>query len=170
MSKTNSGLFKGTSGEKKSRHNRIIPGIDGVVNGGKSTVLGRSILLSMGVTGIKQWNGYQAQHIIPVEMANHPVIKKIGMDLDHQSNGIFLRVPDKGISTGSRHTGYHKVYSKFVKSELDKININESSLSIQRKVADLQRKLRKLQESGLPLYEKDGATLDLWRRYINKLK
>ena len=56
------------------------------------------------------------------------------------------------------------------KSELDKINPNGSSISIQRQVASLQTKLRRLQGSGLPMYEKDGATIEMWQRYLGKLK
>ncbi|MGW6665810.1 MULTISPECIES: AHH domain-containing protein [Peribacillus] len=37
---------------------------------------------------------YQAQHIIPKEFRSHPVLIKIGMDMDDASNGFFLRVPD----------------------------------------------------------------------------
>ena len=41
------------------------------------------MLREMGIRGKAKWGGYQAQHIIPAEMATHPVLKKIGMDLDH---------------------------------------------------------------------------------------
>lgn len=40
---------------------------------------------------------YQAQHIIPAETANHPVLQKIGMNLDDASNGMVLRVPANDI-------------------------------------------------------------------------
>lgn len=43
----------------------------------------------MGLKRSTKWSGYQAQHVIPSEMANHPVIKKIGMNFDDASNGIF---------------------------------------------------------------------------------
>lgn len=42
----------------------------------------------MGLPRSLQWTGYQAQHIIPGEMFNHPVIIKIGMDINHANNGI----------------------------------------------------------------------------------
>lgn len=183
---TKSGLASGTNGspqltldnnelaskvkENETTLMRIIPGKDGVVIGGNPTTLGRRILQTYGVTNNYKWCGYQAHHIIPVELKDHPIIKKIGMDLDDHSNGVLLRTPDKEVSTTSRHKGYHKVYSKFVKSELDKINPNGSSISIQRQVASLQTKLRKLQESGLPIYEKDGATIEMWQRYLGKFE
>ncbi|WP_376699841.1 AHH domain-containing protein [Parageobacillus thermoglucosidasius] len=37
----------------------------------------------MGVKRSTKWSGYQAQHIIPAEMASHPVLQKIGMNLDN---------------------------------------------------------------------------------------
>ena len=166
MSKGNSGLFKGTKGAKRGR---IIPGKEGVITGGNSTVLGKNMLKEMGISKGK-WTGYQAQHIIPAQMSKHPVLQKIGMDLDDASNGVFLRIPGKNISPMSRHRGFHSVYSEFVKQELDKIRLSNDSLTIQREVRTLQNKLRRLQNSGLPLYSSEGATINLWRKYYNKLK
>ncbi len=170
MSKGDSGLFDGTTGKIVQDGGRIIPGADGVVSGGSSSKLGRRLLRDMGVKGRRKWAGYQAHHVIPVEVRDHPVLQKIGMDLDDVSNGIFLRIPDGGISTGSRHTGYHNVYSDFVKSQLNKIDIHQSSLAIQQQVKDLQGKLRRLMRSGLPMYDSDNATVDLWQRQFNKLR
>lgn len=168
MSKSNSGLFYYTGGYRASE-SRLIPGTPGVVQGGKSSALGKNMFKSMGVKGKHSWNGYQAQHIIPSEMAKHPVLQKIGMNLDDASNGIFLRTPGKSISAQTRHRGYHKPYSDFVREKLDHIDINDSYHSIQKQVYDLQRKLRKLQQSGLPIYQSSGATVELWRKHYNKL-
>lgn len=41
----------------------------------------------------------------------HPVIKKIGMDFDDPSNGMFLRQRDEGISTTTRDQSYHAIYN-----------------------------------------------------------
>ena len=166
MSKSGSGLFYGTKGQTSQV--RIIPGKAGIVSGGSSTKLGKNMMREMGAKGKAKWGGYQAQHIIPAEMATHPVLQKIGMDLDHASNGIFLRSPGSSISTGSRHRGYHSVYSEFVKQQLNRINLEMDSFSIQRQVQSLQTSLRKMQESGMPLYSSDGATLELWNRQYNK--
>lgn len=166
MSKGNSGLFNGTKG---SNNGRIIPGKDGIVTGGNSAALGRNLLKEMGISKSK-WTGYQAQHIIPAQMSNHPILQKIGMNLDDASNGVFLRIPGKNVSPMSRHRGFHSVYSEFVKQELNKISISNDSLTIQKDVRTLQSKLRKLQNSGLPLYSSEGATINLWRKYYNKLK
>ena len=119
-----------------------------------------------------KWPGYQAQHIIPEEMADHPIIKKIGMDMDDASNGLFLRVPENDVSAMSRHRGYHSVYSEFVKIQLDAMDINQSSQVLQMQVLELQNDLRTLQKSGLPLYggKGQGATIDLWQRSMERLK
>lgn len=140
MSKPKTGLFSGTLG---SNGGRIIPGKEGVVSGGKSSALGKNMLKEMGVDR-SRWPGYQAQHIIPAQMANHPVLQKIGMDFDDASSGIFLRTPGKNISPISRHRGFHSVYSEFVRQELNTISLSDDSLSIQRQVRMLQNKLRKL--------------------------
>ena len=108
--------------------------------------------------------------LIPSEMANNPVIQKIGMNLDHSSNGIFLRVPDNDISTMSRHRGYHSVYNEVVERALNKMDINQSVDSLQKQVYELQNNLRILQENGLPLYPSQGATVELWERKLKKFE
>ena len=157
MSKPSSGLFYGTSGSSMSR---IIPGKAGVVTGGSSIALGKNILKSMGISVKIKWTNYQAQHIIPAEMSDHPVLKKIGIDLDHSSNGIFLRTPSDGVSTLTRHRGYHAPYNEFVRSQLNNMNINDPSYVLEHKVSVLQENLRKLQMSGIPIYPKHGATVE----------
>ena len=92
---------------------RLIPGTDGVVTGGNSTKLGKNMLDEMGVPRSTKWTGHQAQHIIPAEMGGHPVLQKIGIDLDDASNGLFLRTPADDISAMSRHRGYHSTYGDF---------------------------------------------------------
>ncbi|MBD5512704.1 MAG: hypothetical protein HDR08_15875 [Lachnospiraceae bacterium] len=116
------------------------------------------------------WPDYQAQHIIPAEMADHPVLQKIGMDLDDASNGLFLRTPANDVSTMSRHRGYHSTYNEFVRTQLDAIDITQSVDMIQRQVYDLQQNLKYLQQSGLPLYPSQGATVNLWQRSLDRIK
>ena len=166
MSKGLSGLFKRTLGWSKAE--RIIPGKEGHVTGGRSSVLGRNMLKDMGVPTSMKWKGYQAQHIIPAELKKHPILRKIGMSLDDASNGIFLRTPHNDVSTKTRHRGYHSVYNEFVKSELDKMNINDNSLNLQKQVRGLKMKLKKMQESGVPIYYKKGASIDLLSRSIKR--
>ena len=177
MGSGRSGLYIRTHGSQQviealnaGGTSRIIPGINGVVTGGNPTVLGKNLLREMGVTTSQKWSGYQAHHIIPTQLAEHPVIKKMGIELDDPSNGMFLRIPGENVSARSRHRGYHSAYTKFVKQELDKINVNSSVHSLQIQVHALQLKLRKLQSSGLPMYESSGASIELWSRYLNKLQ
>ncbi|MCI8509800.1 MAG: hypothetical protein HFJ06_14795 [Lachnospiraceae bacterium] len=149
---------------------RIIPGIEGVVSGGSSKKLGENMMESMGLKRSTKWTGYEAQHIIPTQMKKHPVLQKMGMDLDDATNGMFLRKPGKDVSTKSRHSGYHSVYNKFVEGKLDEIDINQNSIDIQNQVFELQRKLQKLQERGLPMYKKDNnSTIDLWQKNFDNL-
>ncbi|MEC1275101.1 T7SS effector LXG polymorphic toxin [Bacillus subtilis] len=143
---------RGSSG---STTTRLIPGTPGKVTGGSSTKLGKNMFEQMGLPRSTKRTPYQAQHIIPKEFRSHPVLKKLGMDMDDASNGFFLRVPDDDISATSRHKGYHSVYSSFVRKKLDEINVNQSVDVIEKQVYDLQQKLRELQEKGLPLYMRD---------------
>lgn len=148
---------------------RLIPGTPGVVTGGNSTQLGRNMFDEMGIPRSQGRSGYQAQHIIPAELSDHPVLQRIGMDMDNASNGIFLRVPDDGVSATSRHRGYHSVYNEFVGQQLDLLDPSRSVLELQQDVLSIQSKLRTLQESGLPLYPSQGATIDLWTRFFDNL-
>ncbi|MCF0125980.1 MAG: AHH domain-containing protein [Clostridia bacterium] len=124
---------------------------------------------SMGLNRSTKWTGYQAQHIIPAELAEHPILQKIGMDLDNPINGIFLRIPADDISAMSRHRGYHSTYNEFVKNKLDAMDLSQNSDVLQQKVFDLQQDLRVLQQNGLPMYPNQGATVDLWERSIQRL-
>ncbi|MCY8069754.1 T7SS effector LXG polymorphic toxin [Bacillus inaquosorum] len=142
-------------GNSGSTTTRLIPGTPGKVTGGSSTKLGKNMFEQMGLPRSTKRTPYQAQHIIPKEFRSHPVLKKLGMDMDDASNGFFLRVPDDDISATSRHKGYHSVYSSFVRKKLDEIDVNQSVDVIEKQVYDLQQKLRELQEKGLPLYMRD---------------
>ena len=149
---------------------RLIPGKPGVVTGGSSTKLGKGMMEEMGLKRSMKWSGYQAQHIIPSEMAKNHVIQKIGMNFDDSSNGIFLRIPANDISVKSRHRGYHSVYNQVTERALNKMDINQSVDSLQKQVYDLQRNLMRLQEKGLPLYPSQGATIELWERKLKQLE
>lgn len=155
---------EGGSGE------RLIPGMEGVVTGGDSTKLGKNMMESMGLPRGTNWTGHQAQHIIPAETANHPVLQRVGMDLDNASNGLFLRTPADDISAMSRHRGYHSIYNEFVKTQLDAMDISQSVDVLQKQVYDLQQNLKYLQQSGLPLYPSQGATVDLWQRSLERIQ
>ncbi len=150
---------------------RLIPGQPGVVTGGSSTALGRNMLRELGVPPqITTWRGYQAQHIVPVGLGQHPVIRRIGMDLDHASNGMFLPTPASTISPLSRHRGWHSTYSEVVRRQLNKLDPTRPVWQLQREVADLQRRLFRLAESGAPLYPSQGATVALLEKLLGKIK
>ncbi|WP_235920066.1 AHH domain-containing protein [Heyndrickxia coagulans] len=136
--------------------NRLIPGTPGKVTGGSSTKLGKNMFEEMGLPKTTKRTPYQAQHIIPKEFRSHPVLQKIGMDMDDASNGFFLRAPDANVSVTSRHKGYHAVYSNFVRGKLDEIDIRQDISIIEKQVFELQQRLRLLQEKGLPLYMQDN--------------
>ena len=142
-------IESGTSSSKGGSGGRLIPGTEGIVTGGDSTKLGKNMMESMGLPRETNWTGHQAQHIIPAEMANHPVLQRMGMDLDDASNGLFLRTPADDISAMSRHRGYHSTYNEFVRTQLDGMDINQSVDVLQKQVYDLQQNLKYLQRSGL---------------------
>ena len=166
MSKPDSGHFKGTTG---ARNAQSTVNTTSIVKGGNSQKLGKNMMQAMGLSRRTKWKGYQAQHIIPVELRDHPVLNKIGFDLDNASNGIFLRTPEKSVSTTSRHFGYHAPYNKFVKKKLDEININSSTVTIKTMVKSLQRNLRKMQQNGIVLYPNQGASVDLFERTYRRI-
>ena len=146
---------------------RSIAGTPGTVTGGSSTVLGKNMMEGMGLPRGTKWTGYQAQHIIPAEMGSHPVIQKIGMELDNAGNGMFLRGADEMSSTMSRHNGCHSVYNEVVERALSRMDPSLSVEELESQVYGLQQKLRGLQGQGTPLYPSQGATVDLWERLLN---
>ena len=83
---------------------------------------------------------------------------------------VFLRTPTDDVSTMSRHRRYHSTYNEFVKSQLDEIDVTQGTHALQQQVLDLQANLKKLQQSGLPLYPSQGATIDLWQRSLARIK
>ncbi|WP_231619528.1 T7SS effector LXG polymorphic toxin [Fictibacillus sp. 5RED26] len=150
--------------EGKVEVKRLIPGTPGKVTGGSSAKLGKNMFEEMGLPKTTKRTPYQAQHIIPKEFRSHPVLQKIGIDMDDASNGFFLRVPDADVSVTSRHKGYHAVYSNFVRGKLDEIDIRQDISIIEKQVFELQQKLRLLQEKGLPLYMQDNYLENELRR------
>lgn len=166
MSKPDSGHFKGTTGAKNAK---VVSGTSGVVTGGSSQKLGKNMMQEMGLRRGTKWKGYQAQHLIPIELKSHPILKKIGFDMDNPSNGLFLRKPSKTVSATSRHAGYHAPYNRFVEKMLDSIDINSSTNSIRKMVQSLQGNLRKMQQNGIVLYPNQGASVDLYERTYRRI-
>lgn len=129
----------------------------------------------MGLDKKTSWKGYAAHHIIPSKFKNHPVIKRLNLDLNNATNGIFLRKPGSGVSAMSRHGGGHGLYNEFVELQLSKIDLNQSDEKILSQFNELQGNLKTLLQNGLPMYKKNkgltngGATLELWTRFYNRL-
>ncbi|WP_298772972.1 AHH domain-containing protein [uncultured Shewanella sp.] len=151
---------------------RLLSGKPGVVTGGSSTKLGKNLNESMGKNRSDSWTGYQAQHLIPSELKSHPILKKVGMDLDDASNGIFLPAskakPEGSISGLPRHTGSHPNYTLAVRKSLNEMDNSLPIAQLQKQVYDLQVKLRSITESGMPVRNKDGAKTEVWLQWINK--
>ena len=168
---------------------RLIPGTPGIVTGGSSTKLGKNLFKSMGINTNTKRTPYQAMHIIPKEFKNHPIIKKIGMNFDDASNGIFLKNRKVGgINPMSRHEGNYKAFNDFIESKLDCMDINKTVSELENELYNIQQKVKKLMEDGLPMYAKENEridnlgdiireirgenygdyTVDLWERWFNK--
>ena len=150
---------------------RLIPGQLGVVEGGNPTVLGKNMMEGMGLPRGTSWTqgGYRSHHLIPSEMAEHPVIQKIGMNMDHASNGVFL--PQRGgtdVRLLSRHTGDHSIYNEAVRTMLDGMDVAAPAAKLEQQVFQLQQRLNTLTRNGLPMYIKEGGSLDLWLKYLRK--
>jgi RHS repeat-associated protein len=148
---------------------RLIPGTPGEVTGGSSTVLGKNMMEEMGLARSQRWSGYQAQHVIPADMAEHPIIQKIGMDLDAAENGMFLRARPEPSSGIVRHRGFHSTYNEVVDRALNRMDVNQPGSVLERQVFELQQNLKYLTQQGTPLYPSQGATVSLWERLLGKL-
>lgn len=142
--------FWGT-GAKFFEH--ILP--SAVKNGGMGVKGGSSQVLAKNLGHIKP--GFEAHHIIPRECANHPVLNKIGFDLDQAANGIALPGRRGLDPTLPVHHGYHSSYSAYVRRELDKIPENLPKKKIEKRVYELIGKVRnELQNNTKPLYGREG--------------
>ena len=137
------GLFDdSTKAAKKSK--KAIPG----AIGGSSLILRSRIATK---------HGYEAHHIIPVQLKNHRTLKKIGMDMDEAKNGISLPQYPGLDPKLPLHRGSHPDYTFAVKRFLDDIPVNLSVTETQRKVSEVQFTFRSLLESGAPLHSSQGG-------------
>ena len=185
---------------------RTIPGTPGVVNvklnangrpEGNSTELAKNLWKSFDTVPYESYaspkdlphkaTGHQAQHIIPVELYDHPALQKIGMDMNDASNGIFLPEPDERRGHAlTTHKGYHAVYNNVCKEYLDKIyekyGADASIEALEADVASFQHTLRTILEGGVPIYHRKanadeldvserggGASEELLRRTIDRI-
>ncbi|ATY92720.1 hypothetical protein EXT73_19460 [Pectobacterium atrosepticum] len=145
---------------------------------GCSATLGKNMMEKMGLPRSTTWKGYQAHHVIPKELANHPALKKINYYIDDASNGIFLRTKDDAISAMARHQGNHSGYTESIRSALGKIDLNQSASSISKQVSDIQNIARGGLRNGIPIrpldMDKAGGALGnskvnaLWNNVFGK--
>lgn len=92
------------------------------------------------------------------------------MDLDDASNGIFLRNRKSGrVSTISRHHGFHSDYNNFVRGKLNQMDISKSVDELQKEVYNLQQNLKKIQQSGLPIYAIDNTPSKTYKNMFEKV-
>ena len=145
---------------------RLIPGNTGIVtvssSGNDSTILKKNLIKEFDIPfdsytdntqiPLNKTPGYQAQHIIPIEHASHPVIKKIGMDMNHASNGILLPVPNGQVHALTTHEGRHKLYNALVEEKLDALDISKPVEDLVKDVYEVQKTLRLMVERGDPIY------------------
>ncbi|WP_163352843.1 AHH domain-containing protein [Desulfovibrio sp. JC010] len=122
--------------------------------GGSSDVLRRRI-------GCDFMRNYAAHHIIPLQLRNHRALRKIGMDMDEEANGIALPTKPGVDPILPLHRGGHPLYTAAVKNELDKIPPNASAAKTRELVSKIQSNFRERLEEGEPLHEKYGAK-DPW--------
>lgn len=105
--------------------------------------------------------GWQAHHIIPYELRNHPVIdflrRKFNSkwNINDAKNGIWLPVRRDVVGAGNKalHRGSHEFYSGVVETRLDELNykwtrniINDDQLL--QEVMDLQARYHMLLDNG----------------------
>lgn len=115
-------------------------------------------LKSMGHWPKNAENGdYAAHHIIPTQLADHPILRRIGMDMDKATNGIALPTKPGLHPTLPLHRGSHPSYTNAVKQKLDRIPYFYSKGRIQRHVNEIQRTFRQDLLNGAPLLRSYGA-------------
>jgi len=149
---------------------RLIPGAArrGVV-GGDSQALARNLAREMGLAQSAIRGTHAAHHILPVGVGDHRVLRRIGMELDHAANGIFLPTrtrtprgaPQSALPT---HTSNHRGYSDALRERLDALDVSRSVVDLESDVYRLQQAARHLIQQGTPLIPREGGTAELWRR------
>ncbi|WP_424409878.1 AHH domain-containing protein [Pasteurella sp. PK-2025] len=164
-----------SGGEQPYRYvHNVLDFLDPFGLAGCSTTLGKNMMESMGLSRSTSWAGHQAHHIIPVQLINHPALKKLGYNIDEAANGIFLRTVDDKVSAMSRHQGNHDGYTRAIKDALDKIDLNGD---IAKQVSQIQEMARKGLSNGMPIRALDlhpsGGILgnnrayQLWSKILN---
>ncbi|MDO5604899.1 MAG: RHS repeat-associated core domain-containing protein [Paracoccus sp. (in: a-proteobacteria)] len=122
---------------------------------GCSTRLRANLNEEMGLPRSTAWPGYQAQHLVPGALSNHPTIRHAGIDIDAAANGMPLPNRRAPISPMTRHQGSHPGYNRAVDAALDRIGTNRSRQDTASELGRLQDLLRRHQQNGLPIRSSD---------------
>jgi hypothetical protein len=135
-----------------------------------STTLGKNLMGSYGMPRSTTFSGWQPHHILVKELAEMPQMKDLAVNLDDPTNGIMM--PERatfeaGSGTIMPHQGYHSIYSAAMKEAVGKIDPTLPRSIREIKIFNLQQRARAALQSGAPLYERDGATIDGWRSLLN---
>ncbi len=112
--------------------------------------------------------GHQIHHLIPQKVAEHPMLQRLGIDVNDPQNLRPLPCPGTPCGAAHLHSGQHPNYSKAVTQMLD--GIEASGLDDAAKktaVADLLDRLHDgVAGDGPPVRNTDGATTEDWVRYL----
>ncbi|MEO6771714.1 MAG: DUF4157 domain-containing protein [Kofleriaceae bacterium] len=135
-----------------------------------STTLGKNIMESYGLPRSTSFSGWQPHHILVKELAQMPQMKDLAINLDDPTNGIMM--PERatfraGSGTIMPHEGYHSIYSAAMKEAVGKIDPTLPASVREIKLFNLQHRARAALQSGAPLYERDGATIEGWRALLD---
>ena len=119
---------------------KLIPHLPAAVRRGmewSSKSLMTNMLVRAGLAATTKIGGARAHHLIPVSLANHRVLKRIGMDMDHATNGILL--------DGTIHRGFsssHRNYNDAIREALDQLdNPGISAQQVRARVYEIQVKM-----------------------------
>lgn len=122
---------------------------------GCSDRLRANMMEDMGLPRATRAPGYQAQHLVPGALSNHPAVKLAGIDIDFAPNGIFLPDNRAPISPLSRHQGSHPGYNQAVEAALNRIDLSKGQQHAASQIAAMQDVLRVNQQNGVPIRSAD---------------
>ena len=115
--------------------------------------------------------GWEAHHIIPWELSNSSMIKRLNIDMNSLDNAIPLPCKPGSGSACSLHSGSHGNYSAAIEKQLDKIeamNINDAAKkSLVEKTITAARDA--LTKGNPPLRNTDGAKVVDWDNIFKDL-
>ena len=119
------------------------------------------------LSSVSDW---QAHHVVPWDQREHPIVKKLGLNLNDPQNGVPLPSDFAGGSSLSTHRGSHPEYSAAFGSFLDRLDTMDAPNSVkQGLLAEAIEKSRQTLLSGsIPLRPKDGATFKQWSALLSQ--